>query len=394
MMARGTNMLPRERVYATLDHTEPDRIPWGEHLIDFNIYEEILGRKTYVNSHFFQEKAMWDGARDEIVAHYRRDLPDLAEALELDIVTLPGPFPEKGEVVESMEQVDETTYRNEKGDIYRVSGGCWLLPYEMNPEVYVEPTIDSLEAEIEEIDNNPYDVSTSAWEVHRFIIEKLKPTHFIAALGGGLEFPRFGCTVSDEWISLIEKPEVCRKLQEKNLRSSIRLIKAYAELGLDGIIPCGDLGNSQNLSAHPDVYRDMVYPAQEEQAKEAHRRGLKILLHCCGHTWPIVHHLADVYDAYEAIQTSAGMDICELKTKIGEQTTLWGGIMHEHLSGGTEDDIRDDARYSFGCAAPGGGFIMGSSHSLAVGAKIENVLQMKRVRDEWGEYPVNPATFR
>ena len=45
-------------------------------------------------------------------------------------------------------------------------------------------------------------------------------------------------------------------------------------------------------------------------------------------------------------------------------------------------------------AAPGGGFIMGSTHSLAVDAKRENLLEMKRVRDEWGIYPIDPKRFR
>ena len=39
-------------------------------------------------------------------------------------------------------------------------------------------------------------------------------------------------------------------------------------------------------------------------------------------------------------------------------------------------------------AAPGGGYIMGSTHSLAVDAKAENILEMKRCRDEWGNYPI------
>jgi uroporphyrinogen decarboxylase len=62
--------------------------------------------------------------------------------------------------------------------------------------------------------------------------------------------------------------------------------------------------------------------------------------------------------------------------------------MHEHLNGGTTDDIRADARYSFSRAAPGGGYILGSSHSLAVAAIIENVREMKKCRDEWGNYPI------
>jgi len=82
------------------------------------------------------------------------------------------------------------------------------------------------------------------------------------------------------------------------------------------------------------------------------------------------------------------MDIKRLKERVGEQICLWGGIWHEHIISGSVEDIRADARYAFANAAPGGGYIMGSSHSLAVGAKPENLLAMKRCRDEWGVYPI------
>jgi hypothetical protein len=36
---------------------------------------------------------------------------------------------------------------------------------------------------------------------------------------------------------------------------------------------------------------------------------------------------------------------------------------------------------------------MGSSHSLAVDARVENLLEMKRCRDEWGCYPIDPSRF-
>jgi len=42
-------MLPRERVLKTLNHQEPDIVPWGEHWIDYNVYEDILGRKSFVH---------------------------------------------------------------------------------------------------------------------------------------------------------------------------------------------------------------------------------------------------------------------------------------------------------------------------------------------------------
>ncbi|MBT3274739.1 MAG: hypothetical protein HN368_16395 [Spirochaetales bacterium] len=383
-------MLPRERVITTMNHEEPDRIPWGEHLIDYNIYEAFLGRKSYVNSHFYQQQALWEGERDEVVMQYKKDLPDLADAMGLDIITLPGAFPASDEKVVPYEKISENEYKNEHGDIYRVSGSCWLLPYKRNPDAYTPPTLESIQAEIDEIEAEPpEDITTSKWEVHRHIVKEMKSSHFLVALGGGIAFPRFGCNEEDKWISMVEHPEICAKLAELQCKSSIRIIRTYAALGLDGIVPCADLGNSMNLDASPEVYKETVYPWQKIHAEEAHRLGLKIMIHCCGHIMPILEYIGEVYDAYEAIQMSAGMDIGVVKDRVGDVTTLWGGIMHEHINGGTIDQIRADAKSSFSKAGPGGGYIMGSSHSLAVGAKIENVREIVKCRDEWGTYPIS-----
>ncbi len=153
-------------------------------------------------------------------------------------------------------------------------------------------------------------------------------------------------------------------------------------------MPCGDLGTSTGLLASPEIYRQMVYPWNKAQVEEAHKYGLKVLKHCCGCVWDVIDELAEIYDAYEAIQASGGMDIKRVKERVGDQICLWGGIWHEHIISGSVEDIRRDAQYAFTHAAPGGGYIMGSSHSLAVGAKLENLLAMKQCRDEWGVYPI------
>ena len=51
------------------------------------------------------------------------------------------------------------------------------------------------------------------------------------------------------------------------------------------------------------------------------------------------------------------------------------------------------ARSGIRRSRPGGGYIMGATHSLSVGAKVENALGMKRCRDEWGRYPIDPRRF-
>lgn len=127
-------MSPRERVFTALSHREPDIIPWGEHWIDYNVYEDILGRESFVHAKMKETKAWWDGRGEEIVASYKRDTVDLADALGLDIVTVQL----LGNDQKPMKQLDEDTY--EDGNLYRVSSATHdLMPYRMNPKAYIYP---------------------------------------------------------------------------------------------------------------------------------------------------------------------------------------------------------------------------------------------------------------
>ena len=144
-------MLPRERVIATLEHREPDIIPWGEHFIDYNVYEDILGRETFVHAKMRETQALWDGGRDEVVESYKRDIPDLIRALGMEIVHAYRVPPEEYRP-EPMEKLDDVTYRDSNGDIYRVSATTHdLMPYKRNTEDYVPPTVESVQAQIDRL---------------------------------------------------------------------------------------------------------------------------------------------------------------------------------------------------------------------------------------------------
>jgi hypothetical protein len=388
-------MLPRERVFVALEHRESDRIPWGEHSIDYNVYEDILGRETLVQAKMRTTLAYWDGRRDEVVASYKRDRLDLIRALDMDIVFVSA-VPPKDYQPQPMEKLDAETYRDEQGNLYHVSATTHdLMPYKRNAENYVPPTLESLQEQIDGLEEQPVgDADDSRWELVHHAVKEMGDTHFILLMCGDLEFPRFGATEEESWMNLVLEPEICRKVAELRGKQLIREVQLFAQLGVDGIMPCGDLGSSTSLMASPQIYREMVYPWHKAHVAEAHRHGLKVLKHCCGHTWPVIDELAEVYDAYEGIQASAGMDIKALKERVEGRLCLWGGIWHEHIIMGTVQDIQNDARYAFEYAAPGGGYIMGSTHSMAVDAKVENILEMKRCRDEWGIYPIDPRRFR
>ncbi|MCE5276763.1 MAG: uroporphyrinogen decarboxylase family protein [Planctomycetaceae bacterium] len=383
-------MIPRERVLAALEHREGDRIPWGEHFIDYNVYEDILGRPTLVHSKFRETQAYWDGRRDDIVADYIRDGGDLIRALDMDIYTV-GMMAPKGYAPKPLKRIDHETFEDEGGNLHRISATTHdLRPWKIKPNTaYQPPTLEGLQQQIDQFDPNAIgDPADSCWDWVRAAVAEMKPTHYIVLLCGDLEWPTFGANEEEGWMNLILQPEICRKICQLRQLHLTREVKLFAMLGVDGIMPCGDLGSSTSLMASPQIYRDMVLPVHQAHVAAAHAAGLHVLKHCCGHVWPIIDDLADTYDAYEGIQASAGMDIAALKQRVGDRLCLWGGIWHEHIIAGGIDDIRADAAHAFANAAPGGGFIMGSTHSIAVGAKAANVLEMKRLVNDWGRYPL------
>ena len=383
-------MLPRERVAKAIAHEEPDLIPWGEHSIDYNIYETVLGRETWVHAKIKETQGMWDGRRDEIVECYKRDVPDLVEALGMDIVTV-GQNPAAGDKPAPLEQVDHETYRDGAGNLYRVSAATHqLMPFKTRIDNYSPPTIESMQEQIDQLDaegmQKPED---STWEVMRHVVARMKGTHWINSCVGGMGFPVFGPTDEERYINIALYPELLPKLGELQAKWCIATLPWYAEEGCDSVMPAADLGSSTGLFARPSILAEHVAPWWKVYIDRAHELGLKVLKHCCGNIWEALPLMCDAgFDGYEGIQASGTMDMKPLKEKYGDRLTLWGGIWHEHLLLGTPEEIEADAKYSIMWGAPGGGFIYGSSHSLAVGCKPENLEKMRQARERYGVYPI------
>jgi len=383
-------MLPRERVFRTLEHKEPDIIPWGEHSIDYNIYEEILGRKSFVQAKFRETKALWDGRRDEVIASYKRDIIGLADALGFDIILAPL-VPSAKSVYTPMEKIDEETYKDGSGNIFRISSTTHdLMPYKLNPKAYTAPTLEGIRGEIARIDRDGVpSPDGSCWELVDHIVKERKKTHFIMGFWEDFGWPSFGQTDEDFYMNILLHPEMNGPIAELNGKRAIAGLKYLAEHKVDAVMTCGDMGSSAGALASPLIYRKYVLRWHKKYAEEARRLGLKIIKHACGRTWDFIDDFIDIgYDAYEAIQASAGMDMKLLKEKTKGRLTLWGGVTNENLILGKLGDIKKDALYAIKWGAPGGGFIYGASHSLAVGTKRENLLMMKECRDRFGVYPV------
>lgn len=98
------------------------------------------------------------------------------------------------------------------------------------------------------------------------------------------------------------------------------------------------------------------------------------------------------YEAYQSIQArTATMDLARLKREYGRAISLWGGINLETLHDGTPDDNRADVVYALRHAAPGGGFILGTSNSVSYGSRYENYRAAVDAARRFGKYPIGES---
>ena len=158
--------------------------------------------------------------------------------------------------------------------------------------------------------------------------------------------------------------------------------------GTDGVLWGTDFAATTGPFISPRMFRKLCLPSIKERVRAVKAHGLNVLKHACGNNWKLLDMFLEArYDAYQSIQTSAGMDLASVKKKVYPRMALWGGASVELLVSGSPDEVREDVRAAMQAGAPGSGYIFGTTHSVAVGTKYENFQAMLDTYIELAERP-------
>ncbi|MCX7015339.1 MAG: hypothetical protein NTW86_22770 [Candidatus Sumerlaeota bacterium] len=364
-------MSSKERVRAAIAHRQPDRVPMGELEIDAPIVEAVLGRPTFYRAQFRAVKAYWEGRRDEVVESMKRDYIEFIRQTGHDIARV-DLVPDRDAEIFPMEPIGESDYRDLNGNVFRYSeetGELMLFHRGAGPPKMVAPGGGG----------SPYEPSESELEFARHVIAELGETHFILA-PGTLIFPpdlpfRGGRFFDDMLEALIERPERYRDQLLQGAPVAGRLAEFAKRLGCDAICLALDIGTNKGTFMSPRSHREVFLPSMKAKAERAHAHGMPLVWHACGNNRLVWDQFAESgIDVYQAIQEEE--PIADLKRLHGDRLALWGGVSCRTLDAGTPAQVREQARHAIEAAAPGGGFLLGSSHSLGIGVKYENYMAM------------------
>ncbi len=372
----------KDRVRVALQGGIPDKVPLGEFAIDADTAARVLGHETYARAKARCQIAYWEGRRDEVVQSLIEDTIALYRKLDLvDIVNLCaqtlGLVPPKGYRPEAPRRVDPVTWEYPDGRVFKYSELTQDITLVYDPQQWTRPLLqEELPLSFDHREPDP-----SVYEMVDAVVKALGGDRFI--LG---PFPR-----ADQWVQpggmerslllMVEQPKLMDRALQSTLASAYTAQGHWVNRGYDGVLDGTDWAFKSGPFMSPSFWRRYCYPALAANVRAAHQAGLLFVQHACGNNWAILDGFLEAgIDAYQAIQATASMDLVRLRQATQGRLTLWGGVLVEHLVSGTAEDVRQDVRHAMEVAKEGA-FILGSSHSIAVGTNYDNFMAML---DEFG----------
>ncbi len=272
----------------------------------------------------------------------------------------------------SPEWLDEKTYRDEWGTVFVRSDVSWPIDSPIRYPIVDRSDFDAYECP------DPLLPGRDA-DLHATIAANADSR---LAITCGIQGP-----LTTAWLlmgfenigyALYDDPELLDSVFAMSNDFFKKSAKIAVECGADAIWISEDLGDSKSGFFRKDLFQKYLYPHLRDLADYVDSLGVPALLHSCGNIHDYLDLVADTkIRSLHPLQRTAGMDLSAVKRKYGERFCLIGNIDSSRtLPYGSPEDVRAEVRKAIADAAPGGGYILASDHSLHDGISVENILAM------------------
>ena len=177
-----------------------------------------------------------------------------------------------------------------------------------------------------------------------------------------------------------------RSMVESSLKRGERLA---AHGGLDGFALCSDYCFNTGPFLSPGQFGEFVTPFLADLIRGYRDLGFYSIKHTDGNIMPILDQLVQTRPhALHSLDPQGGVDIAEIKRLYGGEVCLIGNVNCGMLDTGTEDEVRESARYALRHGMPGGGYVFSTSNCVYTGMRLrryETMLDVWRQDGNYGE---------
>ncbi|OGV65723.1 MAG: hypothetical protein A3K19_25870 [Lentisphaerae bacterium RIFOXYB12_FULL_65_16] len=367
-------MTGKERVRAAIARQPVDKIPLGFYAVDCDTVEKVIGRKTFVRNKIGQQLALAEGRRDEVAESLKKDSLEFYRKIDCADLIIPKEaalLPPKDYEPEKLTKIEDNRWQDKHGRVYQA------VPEE-NDIMCVHDPAAKREYKLADFAKpakcTPPD--ESVFEALDFLIQHLGQERYISGICGMAGLAMLG-DFETAMMRYALEPELIHAANRRTVEHLRGTVKYHVRPGSEGMHIGQDMAGTNAPFISPDMFRELCLPYMKESIAIIKQHTPQVTFHCCGMSIPLMDMFIEAgIDCYQSMQTTAGMEIGKLKRMFGDRCAFWGGTSMEILITGTPDDVRRDVRQAMERGAPGGGFILGPSHSIAYGTKYENFMAM------------------
>jgi uroporphyrinogen decarboxylase len=385
-------MNSRERIFATLNHQEPDRIPLDIGATDvtgitLGAYRKLLkylGRPLQ-NITLIDIVQQVVKVNEKILKEFRVDTRGVF------------PNPPSSWQLKIDDENNHTFFTDEWGI-------KWVMPKKYGK--YYDMASHPLSAEnlLEEIKNYPWPdpQDNGRFKGIKERLKQLRDNTFYALLyGGALGAGMFELALwlrgfENFYCDLATNPggacALLDKIVDLKIRYWERALEKFGEY-IDVVIEWDDLGAQKMSLISPRMYRKYIKPRHRKlfsAVKKASPKRIYIFLHSCGSIYDLIPDLIEVgVDIINPVQVGARkMDPKVLKKKFGKDIIFWGGGVdtQKTLPYGTKQQIIDEVKRRIEEFAPGGGFVFSAIHNIQSDVPAQNIMTMVETFHRYADY--------
>ncbi|HET6453996.1 MAG TPA: uroporphyrinogen decarboxylase family protein [Armatimonadota bacterium] len=190
----------------------------------------------------------------------------------------------------------------------------------------------------------------------------------------------------------VEEPELVEQLTNKIGEIVYGMFEVIAEQKNVGALWISDdIAYTEGLMVSPAFLREHIFPWYKKIGNLARDLGVPYMYHSDGDLWQVMPDLIDDigFNALHPIEPK-GMEIGELKRKIGDRVCLIGNIdLGYTLTRGTPAEVEEEVKQRIREIGPGGGYCVGSSNSIPNYVPVENYRAMVESALKYGAYPIS-----
>jgi len=375
-------MNSRERVYKTLNHEEPDRVP-----IDIGgtscttmvepVYKSLLKKYQIKNKNY------------GIIHSVMRSVDICEEVKDLlksdtDILCLNEPV--GGRIT-----LTDEGFIDEWGINYRRSKVGDNFYYNISENPLTNAKIEDLKDYPwpDPFDDRRYSgIKEKAKELEkkdRFVLGNILESAIFEIAWAMRGFAQFLMDI------MINKEFAHALLKKITFIQKTIYEKFLDEVGdhIDMVFIADDLATQDSLLFSPSLYREMIKPYQADYFKVKRKNNLKLLYHSCGNVYPLLDDFIEIgVDAINPVQISArDMDPSKLKKEFGNKLCFWGGVDSQTiLNSPNKAVVKNAVKDLMKTLASGGGFVITSVHNIQNDVPVENIKTMTDTTFSSGKY--------